>query len=155
MLLMDDYKAAAAEFRTKTEAFKQGQANMWSVISGQTSKKMMSELKATTDYKAALLTSDILALVKGIKIVSYKFDGHRHKPSTLLNANRDLINYEQGTQHLDDYYKEFKSRIVVIEQYGGTVGKYPIVTASCIREKHDSGRTGRRNPRWKHHEVPV
>jgi hypothetical protein len=87
-----------------------------------------------SNNKTALLTSDILALVKGIKIVSYKFEGHRHTASTLLNANRDLLVYEQGTQHLDDYYDKFKSRCEVIEQYGGTVAEFPIVTAACIKK---------------------
>ena len=101
-LLVDLYRGDLKERKDKVKAFKEGQTTMWAVILGQTSRKMLSELEATDNYRTALEASDILALIKGIKIVSYKFDGHRHKPSTLLNANRDLINYEQGTQHLDD-----------------------------------------------------
>jgi hypothetical protein len=129
---LDTYRFDVSEYKRNMKAFKEGQTTMWAVIIGQTSKKMLSELEATKNYKDALESSDILALLKGIKIVSYKFDGHRHKPSTLLDASRELLNYKQGDQHIDDYYKEFKSRCDVIEQYGGTVGDYPTVIASCI-----------------------
>jgi hypothetical protein len=109
---------------------------MWSVIWGQASTKMKSEVEATDDYKDILEKSNILALLKAIKIVSYKFDHHRHQETSLASAIEDLFAYRQGQQTIDDYHKEFKSRCEVIEQYGGSLGAHPTVITRLMNEKN-------------------
>jgi hypothetical protein len=125
----DDYWAAMNTHRKAAEAFKEGQITMWAVIWGQTSKKMQLNLEAKTGYEAMENESDILELLKEVKIVSYKFDVHRKEEESLSMAIKELASYRQGNLSIDDYYKEFNSRCGVIEQFGGTVGSHPVVTA--------------------------
>jgi hypothetical protein len=103
---------------------------MWAVIWGQTSKKMQLNLEAKTgSYEAMENGFDILELLKEIKIVSNKFDVHQKEEESLSMAIKELAVYRQGTLSINDYYKEFNSRCGVIEQFGGTVGLHPVVTA--------------------------
>jgi hypothetical protein len=129
----DDYTAAMNTHRKAEEAFKEGQITMWAVIWGQTSKKMQLNLEAKTGYETMENESNILDLLKEIKIVSYKFDVHRKEEESLSMAIKELASYRQGNLSIDDYYKEFQSRCGVIEQFGGTVGSHPVVTARHLK----------------------
>jgi hypothetical protein len=86
-----EYSDDKKKFDLVQDAFMEGQTNMWSVIWNQASRKMQSEVEATTGYDAMVANSDILALLKAIKIVSYKFDHQstdtRRLPSVWLSKS--------------------------------------------------------------------
>jgi hypothetical protein len=135
------------------ESFRQGETTMWSVIWGQCSTKMQTQIEATDDYEDIKTKSNILELLKAIKIVAYKFDHHRQQEISVTGVIEDLFSYRQDKQTIDVYHKNFKSRCDVIEQFGGSLGAHPIV----IARNHGHGLNPRDPPGRTHewiHFVP-
>jgi hypothetical protein len=121
------YFNAVSDQKRKQDAFDQGSTTMWSVIWNQSSTNMHTELEALDDFVTYEESYDILKLLKAIKIISYKFDRHRQLEMSIQTALERLSSYYQTTENLDDYFKSFKSRCDVIEQFGGYIGVHPIV----------------------------
>jgi hypothetical protein len=123
------------------EAFKQGETTMWSVIWGQCSAKMHTQIEGLDDYEDMKTASNILKLLNAIKIIAYKFDHHRQQEISVTGVIEDLFSFRQGKQTLDVYHKNFKSRCDVIEQFGGSFGAHPIVTVRNMNESKKDGET--------------
>jgi hypothetical protein len=128
------YFSEVSDQKRKQDAFNQGSTTMWSVIWNQSSTKMHTELEALDDFVTYEKDYDILELLKAIKIISYKFDHHRQLETSITTALEKLLNYYQDRENLDDYFKSFKSRCEVIEQFGGSIGA---ATPYCYRTFHE------------------
>ena len=87
---------------------------------------MRSKLEAYEDHQRMRGEYDVLLLVRGIKVPTFKFDGHKHPSHALHEANRDFYQYYQMGQTMNPQYLEtFKNKVLGIDSYGGSIGTDP------------------------------
>jgi len=97
------------------------------VFYGQCSKSMKAKLKSLDKYEEKDRNCDCVWLLMAIKSISYRFGGQRFAYLSLDDAHTNYYNFKQGQdESLAHYLENFRSRVKVLEHYGGSIGKNPV-----------------------------
>jgi hypothetical protein len=90
---------------------------------GQCTVIMVASLKGLKGYEKMNGSSNLLGLMKAIKGLVYKFDGHRYHAMSLHLAKKRSFALYQGRETSNaSYIEKFNTCVSIIEQFGGELG---------------------------------
>ena len=98
---------------------------VYNVVWGQCTEALRSRIEAMPSHSRMSAESNGLDLLKAIKMLIYNF-GQETKYGTLSihNAKRRYYTCQQSRQStVKEYMVEYKNRIDVVNQVGGTIGQ--------------------------------
>jgi hypothetical protein len=91
---------------------------------GQCTEFMRAKLDALKDWKGIKYSFDLIKLIKAIKGLTYKFEGHNYHAMALHQVKKSFFGLYQGRDTSDTHYLDkFMTGVSVVEQYGGCIGK--------------------------------
>jgi hypothetical protein len=94
---------------------------------------MVLKLKAMPTFKMMHAKRDALALLKGIKGLTFMFDGEKEYEMSLVEAIDKFYKKYQGRDMTNVQYRNmFNNALEVIEHYGGTIGVHKKIMAEII-----------------------
>ena len=79
----------------------------YTLVLGQCTELLQSKLKQHPDWSTLQVNQDILALLKVIKGITYKFEDQKYMPLALYNAKIVLFTLRQGRLSCNDYLEHF------------------------------------------------
>ena len=91
----------------KLDILETGKHKLYSLIWGQCTGQMQTELMACKDYQEFKEEEDPIALIKAIKGITYNFRDQKYLPGSLWKAYRNLFN---TVQRDDEDLKKFYDR---------------------------------------------
>ena len=96
---------------------------VYSLILGQCTKLLKAKLKQSNDCAWMSSGFDVLALIKLIKCIVFKFDNQKFLPVSLHQAKQSLYNLCQGTMSNTEYLEKFNKNYVDIttSSYDGKI----------------------------------
>ena len=109
---------------------------MYTIIWGQCSQLMKTQVQACATFEKMKKDSDAALLLREIRGISYKFDLHISVYEAIDEAHKRLINCRQQPHDSNTIFlKIFKTNVEVLEHYGGKIG-------------YDTGFTDYEKKRW-------
>ena len=127
------YELRLAQYVKNQDKLEAETRKLYSVILGQCTEYMTSKLKAMPTFKMMHAKRDALALLKGIKGLTFMFDGEKEFEMSLVEAVDKFYKIYQGRDMTNIQYRDmFNNALEVIEHYGGTIGVHKQVTAEII-----------------------
>jgi hypothetical protein len=97
----------------------------YSLVIGQCTAYMRAKLEAVVGYRDMESRSDLIGLIKTIKGLSFQFEGQQSKTRGLVLAHK-RFQYLNQMRNMTDacFLEKFLTCVAVLEQYGGTIGRY-------------------------------
>jgi hypothetical protein len=130
------YELRLAQYVKNQDKLETETRKLYSVILGQCTEYMISKLKAMPTFKMMHTKRDALALLKGIKGLTFMFDGKKEFEMSLVEAVDKFYKIYQGRDMTNIQYRDmFNNALEVIEHYGGTIGVHKQVTAEIIAKE--------------------
>lgn len=91
----------------------------------QCSPAIITKLENRPEYKAKRDEGDCTWMMAQIRDICYDVDVTKSVFISLEEATMNFSNFKQGSLTLSDYYDEFKARLAVLEENGGSFGVDP------------------------------
>ncbi len=99
------WKKLMDKYIDKLDILETGKHKLYSLIWGQCTGQMQTELMACDDYKEFKDNGDPIALIKAIKGITYNFRDQKYLPGSLWKAYKNLFNTVQcKDEDLKKYY---------------------------------------------------
>ncbi len=116
------WKKLMDKYIDKLDLLETGKHKLFSLIWGQCTGLMQTELMACENYKDFKEAGDPIALIKAIKGITYNFRDQKYLPGSLWKAYKNLFNtVQRDDEDLKKFYDRFKNAVEVIENYGGDI----------------------------------
>ena len=110
----------------RVEALDQNMGNLYSLILGQCTKAMKTQLTADSEWSDIAANQDPIRLLKLLKDINYHFESKKFKAHALIEAYKRFYSQWQGrNMALDDYHDQFNNHVEVIEHCGGILAADP------------------------------
>ena len=94
--------------------------NIW----GQCSQQMRAKVESSNNYDVVHNNSDLLGLLRLIKISSFDFHSQKNSFHGLIDVEKAFKNFRQPkTMSCEDYHEKFKSLSEAYVSCGGSIGK--------------------------------
>lgn len=117
------WKNAVDDYCKRSAKIHQNLVSLYAVAWGQCSEAMKAKLQSHDLFIEKDQVADCSWLLKEIKAITFRFEGQRLIFLSLDDAHSDFRATQQGTnESLTDYLHNFKSKIDVLEHYGGSYG---------------------------------
>ena len=117
------WKKLMDKYVDKLEVLASGKHKLYSLIWGQCTGLMQTELMAVEGYQTFKSEMDPIALIKAIKGVTYNFRDQKYITGSLWRAYKSLFNtVQREDEDLKKFYDRFKNAVEIIENYGGDIG---------------------------------
>lgn len=101
---------------------------IYSLVWGQCSDVMREKIEALEAYETIKTEYDVLALLKEIKVINFKFEDQKYAYGAVYYANKRFYNYKQGAEDTNnEHYDKFNNLVSVVESYGGLLGQEKIL----------------------------
>ena len=95
----------------------------YSLVWGQCTDLLRAKVEALNNYAQIKRDSHVLALLREIKGITFKFEDQCYVPHLLYQAYRSFYNLRQKPKDTNtQYLKQFNNTVDIIEQYGGSLG---------------------------------
>jgi hypothetical protein len=96
----------------------------FSLVMVKCTEFMWAKLDGLKGYRAIKDSFNLIDLIKAIKGLTYQFEGQRYHAMALRQAKKSCYTLHQGLDTNDTHYLDkFMTRVSVVEQYGGSIGK--------------------------------
>jgi hypothetical protein len=96
----------------------------FSLVMGQCTEFIRTKLDALKDWKGIKDSFDLIRMIKATKGLAYQFEGQKYYAMALHQAKKSFFCLYQGRDTSDAHYLDkFMTRVSVVEQYGGWIGK--------------------------------
>jgi hypothetical protein len=83
-----------------------------------------AKLDGLKGYKVIKDKFDLIKLINAIKSITYRFEGKKYHAMALHQVKMSVFTLHQGRNTSDPHYLDkFMTRVSVVEQYGGNIGK--------------------------------
>ena len=117
----------------RMNAYTNNKHALYAIIWGQCSESMQSRLKTVDDFETIDEDRDCLKLLNEIQGITYKFETQRYPYEALWDV---LLSFYQHRQHKhqsnSEYLTKFKNLVSVIEHYGGSLGRDPMLVKEVL-----------------------
>ena len=127
------------KFADREDQYDKNKEALFSIIWAQCSDSMQAKVRMCKDYKRIRRSQDCLALLKEIQGITYKFESQRYPYEAYFDA---MLSFFQNRQHKNqsnsDYLTKFKNMVTVIEHYGGSFGKDPMLIKEVVNKDQDT-----------------
>jgi hypothetical protein len=106
--------------------------SLYSIAWGQCSEAMKAKLQSHDDFTSMDHKADSVWLLKEIRAITYQFEAQRYIFLALDDAHSDLRAYlQKPDETLSKYLHTFKTKIDVLEHYGGSFGTDKALVAAA------------------------
>ena len=111
-----DYK----EYKVRTARLRKNCENLFSIILGQCTPAMRAKLESQEAWKKMKEEYNTIDLLKALRDITYKFEGHKNAYLSLHMAQRDAFLIKQGkNESVTDYRERHDAVTGVLEGVGG------------------------------------
>ena len=114
------FKEEVRQYSKDKKSLESTLVSLYNVVWGQCSKLMQNKLKANPKYDTFNNASDVVTLLKEIKLLSNKIDENTSMYDALHEAKAKFYRYQQAdNESLADHMRNFKDLCNSIEYHGG------------------------------------
>ena len=114
------FKEEVRQYSKDKKSLESTLVSLYNVVWGQCSKLLQNKLKANKLYDQFNSTSDVVTLLKEIKLLSNKIEENTSMYDALHEAKSKFYKYQQGdNESLADHMRNFKDLCSSIEYHGG------------------------------------
>jgi hypothetical protein len=101
---------------------------LFSLIHGQCTEYLKAKLEALTGFPSMEENFNVFKLIKSVKGFTFRLKDSRYHLDALHDAKIRLYTLRQG-KYMDNakYLELFKTHVAVVEQFGGSVTRDPII----------------------------
>ena len=135
------WKEEIKEFVRRKNYLNKNIKKLYSLIWGQCSDMIRSEIEAMPGFPAASKNANALDLLKMIRSIAHNFQHEKNAVLSLHTAKRAFYFLNQGHDNGQVYYKKFNTAVDVLEEMGGSIGKDPMMVKEIIRQEGLAGTT--------------
>lgn len=134
LLLIEIWKKQVAQYCVRVEYLESNLKTTYAVIYGQCSEPMKAKLKSLDHFDERNRACDCVWILKQIKGITFRFEGQRFAYLSLDDARTSYYAYKQTPdESLAEYLDHFRSRVDVLEHFGGQLGEDPKFLPASIR----------------------
>ena len=114
------FKEEVKQYTKDKRSLESTLVSLYNVVWGQCSKLLQNKLKANPKYDDFNNSSDVVMLLKEIKLLSNKIEENASSYDALHEAKTKLYRYQQGdNDSLADHMRNFKDLCNSVEYHGG------------------------------------
>jgi len=95
---------------------------------------MKAKLKSLDKYEEKDRDCNCVWLLTAIKGITYRIEGQHFAYLPLDDTRTNYYTFRQGQdESLANYLENFRSRVKVLEHYGGSIGKNPVFLPNEVK----------------------
>ena len=114
------FKEEVKQYSKDKRSLESTLVSLYNVVWGQCSKLLQNKLKANPKYDDFNNSSDVVTLLKEVKLLSNKIEENASAYDALHKAKTKLYRYQQGdNESLADHMRNFKDLCNSVEYHGG------------------------------------
>ena len=116
--------------------YRQNKAAMFSIVLGQCTEAMKSNLESESTYETIANNSDVIELLKLIRNVEFSYDSKRYPYLAMYTAMKGVYgNYQKNYTNFDAYLESFQNLVSVVEHCGGNFAVHPNLIDYVLKNK--------------------
>jgi len=121
------FKGELGSYLKRKSILEENCQRSYSLILGQCTDLLKSKLKQSEHWDAMSTNFDVLALIKAIKAITFKFEDQKYLPLSLHNAKAAFYRCSQGDKSNEDYLQKFNNTVDIATAFNGTIYDQAIV----------------------------
>ena len=101
-------------------------------VLGQCDPAVRARIEAAETWDNINTTNDVIGMLRLIRNCEVQCQTRRDETSTLLDAERSVMNFRQNTLPDSEYYQSFKDKIETADRLGAAIGEKPDLIAAKL-----------------------
>ena len=101
-------------------------------VLGQCDPAVRARIEASENWNDINTTNDVIGMLRLIRNCEVQRQTRRDETSTLLDAERSVMNFRQNALPDSEYYQSFKDKIETADQLGAAIGEKPDLIAAKL-----------------------